>query len=482
MKKTIGSYVSDYFSLTYDNADSDTIRERIISGGQVRGTNLCILMLAIFVASIGLNMNSTAVIIGAMLISPLMGGIMAVGYCIATNDLKSAFQFLVRLLLQVTISLVTSFIYFTISPISTAHSELLARTNPTIWDVLIAFFGGLAGIIGTTRQEKGNVLPGVAIATALMPPLCTAGYGLSIHSLKFFLGAMYLFFINSFFICLATIIILKIMKTPEHVKLSKRARKRVHKQLILITCITITPSIYLAYQTTQDSIQENRMETYISECFNFPNTEVIQYSIDDENNVLEVALLGQSIDNKTIDELSAQLADYKLDDLSLKITQTQTTTDTDTEKLKELIQNLINNNVDINSFKEFMYKTETLEKDSTENANTLNTSDFEKLSKSIQTLYANVDGCYIGYVKEYLSEGNAQDTIMVLLETSTKLSSEEYSRLEDWLKIELNTENFMLLENSKEVEVSETSQDTELTENVTSETDVEITTTTQELE
>jgi hypothetical protein len=224
------------------------------------------------------------------------------------------------------------------------------------------------------------------------------------------------------------------------------------------------------------------METYISECFNFPNTEVIQYSIDDENNVLEVALLGQSIDNKTIDELSAQLADYKLDDLSLKITQTQTTTDTDTEKLKELIQNLINNNVDINSFKEFMYKTETLEKDSTENANTLNTSDFEKLSKSIQTLYANVDGCYIGYVKEYLSEGNAQDTIMVLLETSTKLSSEEYSRLEDWLKIELNTENFMLLENSKEVEVSETSQDTELTENVTSETDVEITTTTQELE
>lgn len=154
MRKSLAGYVSEYFSLSYDNADSDTIRERILSGGLVRGTNLCVLMLAIFIASIGLNMNSTAVIIGAMLISPLMGNIMAVGYCIATNDIKSALQFLVRLLLQVVISLITSFIYFTISPISTAHSELLARTNPTIWDVLIAFFGGLAGIIGTTRQKK----------------------------------------------------------------------------------------------------------------------------------------------------------------------------------------------------------------------------------------------------------------------------------------------------------------------------------------
>jgi hypothetical protein len=226
------------------------------------------------------------------------------------------------------------------------------------------------------------------------------------------------------------------------------------------------------------------METYISECFNFPNTEVIQYSIDDENNVLEVALLGQSIDNKTIDELSAQLADYKLDNLSLKITQTQTSTDTDTEKLKELIQNLISNNVDINSFKEFMYRTETLEKDSQDTTSTINTLDFEKISKSIQTLYTNVDTCYIGYVKDYLSTeiDSNDDTIMVLLGTSVKLSSEEYSRLEDWLRIELNTENFILLENSKEAEISETSQNTELTENFTAESDVESTTTTQELE
>lgn len=450
MKKTLGTYVSEYFSLTYDNADSDTIRERILSGGQVRGTNLCILMLAIFIASIGLNMNSTAVIIGAMLISPLMGGIMAVGYCIATNDLKSAFKFLFRLLLQVLISLITSFIYFTISPISTAHSELLARTNPTIWDVLIAIFGGLAGIIGTTRQEKGNVLPGVAIATALMPPLCTAGYGLSIHSAQFFFGAMYLFFINSFFICLSTIVILKIMKIPENIKLSHRARKRVHKQLILMACIAVIPSIYLAYQTTQSSIKESHVNSYISECFNFPNTEVIQSNINDDTNTIEVALLGATIDNNTIQLLQSKLPEYHLDDMSLKVTQTETSSDTDTEKLKEIIQNLINNNVDIASFKEFMNKTNINEPE-----NPTDSIDFNKISQTIQSLYYNVDSCYMGYVERYSDNDNlSTDTIMIVLETSSKLSQEDYTKLENLLSIQLDTNNFILLENCLEVETT----------------------------
>lgn len=456
MKKKLGTYVLEYFSLTYDNADSDTIRERILSGGQVRGTNLCILMLAIFIASIGLNMNSTAVIIGAMLISPLMGGIMAIGYCIATNDIKSALQFLVRLLLQVIISLITSFIYFTISPISTAHSELLARTNPTVWDVLIALFGGLAGIIGTTRQEKGNVLPGVAIATALMPPLCTAGYGLSIHSLKFFLGAMYLFFINSFFICMSTIIILKIMKTPEHIKLSHRARRRVHKQMIIMACITIIPSIYLAYQTTQTSIKESRVDTYIQECFNFPNTEVVQSSINEDENTIEVALLGEAIDNQTIDSLKSKLLDYNLEDMSLKITQTQINSNVDNEKLKELIQNLINNNVDIASFKDFMYKT-SISEEETSNDTTTQTINFEKISKSVRSLYPTVQDCYIGYVNSY-DDTQIEDNIVVILSVEQKMSADSCARLESWLSIELDDKDFMLLENilSAETIIEET--------------------------
>ena len=438
MKKKFGQYVSEYFSLTYDNADNNTIRETILSGGQVRGTNLCVLMLAIFVASIGLNMNSTAVIIGAMLISPLMGGIMAVGYCIATNDLKSAFKFLSRLGLQVLISLVTSFIYFTISPISTAHSELLARTNPTIWDVLIAFFGGLAGIIGTTRKEKSNVLPGVAIATALMPPLCTAGYGVSIHSLKFFLGAMYLFFINSFFICLSTIIVLKIMHIPENVKLSHRARKRVHNQIVIMACITIIPSIYLAYNMSQESITEGHIDKYIEECFNFGNTEVIQYELDSDSKVLSVALLGQPIDDATIKSLNDKLKDYSLKDISLKVTQTETNSNTDTEKLKETIQTLISNNVDIANLKEFMNYQTT----STDTKATIN---YSKVSKSIRSLYPQVLNSYLGYITQYTNDGS-EDVLCVILNVSVPLNDEDYSKLNSWLSVELETTDYILIQ------------------------------------
>lgn len=444
MKKRFSDYISEYFSLTYDNASYDVIRERILSGGQVRGTNLCVLMLAIFIASIGLNMNSTAVIIGAMLISPLMGGIMATGYCIATNDMKNALQFLIRLLLQVVISLVTSFIYFTLSPISTAHSELLARTNPTIWDVLIAFFGGLAGIIGTTRQEKGNVLPGVAIATALMPPLCTAGYGLSIHSLDFFLGAMYLFFINSFFICLSTILILKIMNVPEYKPLSHRARKRVHTQMILLACITIMPSLYLAYQMTNESITESRVDKYIEENFNFENTEVIQTNIND--NTIEIALLGQTIDSQTLKKLESKLTDYSLDSMSLKITQTETNSEVDNEKLKEIIQSLINNNLDIASFKEFMkYQTTTIDTDKSNNL-----IDFSELAKEIQSLYPSINSCSIGYIDKYLDgklADNISSTIVIMLDESNNFTAENLVQINSWLETKLQNETFVIIEN-----------------------------------
>ena len=192
----------DTFNLKTDCASMEEISERIHSGGTIKVTNICILVLAMFIASIGLNMNSPAVIIGAMLISPLMGGIMSIAYGIATLDMNYAKNSFFGLFFEMVFCVLVSTIYFTISPITTASSELLARTSPTIWDVLIACFGGLAGIIGTTREEKTNVIPGVAIATALMPPLCTAGFGIARGSLDYFLGALYLFFINSFFICL----------------------------------------------------------------------------------------------------------------------------------------------------------------------------------------------------------------------------------------------------------------------------------------
>lgn len=239
------------FDLRHDQREPDAIHEAVIGGVRAAGTNLWVLIFAIFVASIGLNVNSTAVIIGAMLISPLMGPIVAIGYGAGVNDfalIKRAFQTLLRF---VGISLLTATVYFAISPLSQAQSELLARTSPTLWDVLIAFFGGAAGIVALTRRDFSNIVPGVAIATALMPPLCTAGFGLATRNLSYFAGAFYLFSINAVFIAFATLLIVKVLRLPPRADVDPAVRKR--SRLIIGTAVTLTlvPSTYLAWRLVQ---------------------------------------------------------------------------------------------------------------------------------------------------------------------------------------------------------------------------------------
>lgn len=207
-------FLKRLFNLDPDKIDPSAVVTAISNGIYFRGSNLWILIFAILMASLGLNVNSTAVIIGAMLISPLMGPIMGVGLGLGINNLKLLKDSGKNYLVAIVIGIITSTLYFTLSPVYGTQSELLARTTPTVYDVLIAFFGGLAGIIATSSKEKGNVIPGVAIATALMPPLCTAGYGLAIGNLYYFIGAFYLLFINSVFICLATYIIVRFLRFP----------------------------------------------------------------------------------------------------------------------------------------------------------------------------------------------------------------------------------------------------------------------------
>lgn len=253
MKMTVKEILKDAFSLESDTANYEEIRTRLVEGGQVTGTNMCVLMLAIFIASIGLNMNSTAVIIGAMLISPLMGSIQAAAYGTATADLRLFRKSVIGLMFQVMVCLITSTLYFLISPISTTTSELLARTQPTIWDVLIALFGGIAGIIGITRKEKSNVIPGVAIATALMPPLCTCGYGIATGQWRFLLGAGYLFLVNSYFIFFSSAAILLMLKVPRKKEITLEQWKRLKKVIIRNTLIMILPSIVIAYIMVQNT-------------------------------------------------------------------------------------------------------------------------------------------------------------------------------------------------------------------------------------
>lgn len=203
-----------FFNVRSEMEDYNFIHEEIENGVVFKGTNLWILIFAIVVASIGLNMNSTAVIIGAMLISPLMGPINGMGYSLATYDFFLFRKAIKNFSFAVGASLLTSTLYFAVTPVSTAHSELLARTSPTIYDVLIALFGGLAGIIAMSTKRKGNVIPGVAIATALMPPICTAGYGLATLQFNFFFGALYLFTINTVFIAVASLFVCQFLRFP----------------------------------------------------------------------------------------------------------------------------------------------------------------------------------------------------------------------------------------------------------------------------
>ena len=236
------------FSLKDDTTTPEDIRDRILSGGKITGTNMCVLICAMIIASVGLNLSSTAVIIGAMLISPLMGSILAMAYALVTNDFSLLRNHGIGFAMQIVISLVASTVYFLISPIKEATPELLARTSPTFYDVIIASAGGAAGIIGQTRTEKfSNIIPGVAIATALMPPLCTCGYSIATAQWKMLAGAFYLFLVNAYFIFLASAIILSLLKIPKTRELTEAQWKKLNFKMVRNTLILLIPSLILGY-------------------------------------------------------------------------------------------------------------------------------------------------------------------------------------------------------------------------------------------
>lgn len=246
--ETMKEKVRKAFSLSEDSASHEEIRERLLDGGKITGTNMCVMVCAMIIASVGLNMNSTAVIIGAMLISPIMGSILASAYGNVSADYSLLRNHLIGLGMQVGISVAAAMIYFFLSPVKEPTVELLARTSPSFYDVLIAFFGGLAGIIGQTRIDKTNtVIPGVAIATALMPPLCTCGYAIANGRLDMLLGAGYLFILNAYFIFLSASMILTILKIPKTKELTEKEWRRHRFRMVRNTILIAIPSIVAVY-------------------------------------------------------------------------------------------------------------------------------------------------------------------------------------------------------------------------------------------
>ena len=308
-----------------DKAGDVATIESLKGDVEFRGTKLWILICAILVASIGLNVNSTAVIIGAMLISPLMGPIIGFGLGFGIADLDLVRKSLRNLALTTLFSILTATIYFLLTPLDQPGSELLGRTEPSLYDVLIAFFGGAAGLIAGSSKSKGQVLPGVAIATALMPPLCTAGFGLATGNWAYFFGAIYLYIINSVFIAFATFVMVRIMRFPMKAVASGDMRKRSYRWITVIAVCTLIPSIYLSIRLVRDSYQEQRAKQFIADHFAPPAHQVIRQSFiradGDKRPYIDVVLIGKPLSSQTIDSIAALLPSYGLSNFDLQVHQ-----------------------------------------------------------------------------------------------------------------------------------------------------------------
>ena len=279
---TVREFLKITLNLTNDvdiPAASENIRKNI----PFRGPNVYILFVAIIIASVGLNVNSIPVIIGAMLISPLMGPITGLGLGLGTNDRELVLFSIKNLLVMVGISLLAATLYFILTPLEIDNpTELLARTRPTIYDVFIALFGGLAGVLETARKEKGTVLSGVAIATALMPPLCTVGYGIANLNWQYTIGALFLFSINCIFIAMAAYLMAKFLKFP--VKTVEQHRTRYFILSYGLVILLAATSIFTGYHVIRENDFTKLANRFVKKNQNIGKTYIYDSQVNIDRN------------------------------------------------------------------------------------------------------------------------------------------------------------------------------------------------------
>lgn len=432
------------FNLDEDKATEEEVRDNINKGVEFKGTNLWVLIFAIFIASIGLNVNSTAVIIGAMLVSPLMGPIMGIGLSLGVNNFDLMKRSLRNLAFAVVVGLATSTLYFMVSPISTAQSELLARTTPTIYDVLIALFGGLAGIVAQSRKDRtSTVIPGVAIATALMPPLCTAGFGLARGDMTFFIGAFYLFFINAVFIAVGTFIIVRFLKYKKIEFVDPRKELRARRYMTVVVTITLVPSIILAYGIVQRTIFETNAKSYIDKVLLFDGCEIISSSANysREGSTIEVTLMGTAISNDAINVARNQLATYSLTNTQLIVRQASADNTFDSHTM----QNVLRSNTQI--IDEKNQRIGQLERLVDRYLHdTLPAAD---ISRELGTLWGEeISRISISKAPVFSGTGTAADTAVFCYITTVNqaiLSDEQKAKLTDWLRVRTKVKNVQLV-------------------------------------
>jgi len=426
------TYLNELFNLQKGEDDKGKTLESVKNNITFTGANLWILACAILVASIGLNVNSTAVIIGAMLISPLMGPIVGSGFALGIYDFALLRKSLRNLFIATLAGLIVSFIYFYISPFKEAQSELLMRTEPNIYDVLIAFFGGLVGVIAVTRLEKGNPIPGVAIATALMPPLCTAGYGLAIGNFPFFLGSIFLYSINCVFICIATFVIVKYLKYPSK-KIDIGQRKKVKYGISFITLLMLIPSAYFAYNLYEQQKFSQSVNDFIKEEFTIKGNTVIfkKTSYNSNPKLIELAFVS-NLSEETIEDARAGMSRYGISDTKLIVMQD---TNVNMIKLKNDILNEVKTNEIQFSEKESRIKL-------LEDSIAQNRYDHEQLLKEVNSLYPEINSISIANHTFYTENDKAEFNIPVFIyDVEKDLIPADKNKLQGWLKSRLKLDS-----------------------------------------
>ncbi len=412
----------------------DFIHAEIEKGIEFKGTNLWILMCAILVASVGLNMNSTAVIIGAMLISPLMGPINGMGYGIATYDMPLFRRAIKNFTFAVGVSLITSALYFFITPVSTAHSELLARTSPTIYDVLIAFFGGLAGILAISSKLKGNVIPGVAIATALMPPICTAGYGLATLQFNFVFGALYLFTINTVFIAVAALLVCQVLKFPIRSVVDPQKRKGVNRIISAVLLVTIVPSIIFGYNLVQQENFNEAAKRYIQNISVLKSAYLLESNVDVNQRSINLVYSGYGLSDEDMVKVKEHALVFQLDTTKIGIIS-----GTDAEILKQSTSR---------------YRTEAQELENKLNATTVGLQTAksqldsvlniptkgEYLLKEIRELYPQITACSYSETIVYEDTTRSELLPMVVFKSSRAINRADRDKISSWIETRLKNE------------------------------------------
>jgi uncharacterized hydrophobic protein (TIGR00271 family) len=421
--------------------DTEAAERSIRNNIFFRGPNAWILAIAIIIASVGLNVNSIPVVIGAMLISPLMGPIFGLGLGLGISDVQLVKSSGKNLLVMVVISLTASFLYFLITPLSLSNpTELLARTNPTIYDVLIALFGGFAGIFEQCRKEKGTVFAGVAIATALMPPLCTAGFGLASGNFGYFFGAMYLFFINCLFIMLATYISTKYFKFRQ-TEFSDISTGRKTKRIItMLIVLFIVPSIWSAVILINQNRFEDSAIAFIEHSKSYGKSIIYDYKIDHtEGSKIELSFVGEPLDDSTKGNIYNTAARYGISKEQLIINDHTTTESVNEMELVKDIYDRMEREISTRDAEIASLKTE------------LNNSQQEKLpckqlAQEIASNYPTVYEVYIARGEGVKVNDNQQSTtsIVAIIYTTKDIDTQTQERLESWLKIRINEQNIKL--------------------------------------